>query len=142
MSTPANIIIANRHSIADSVWLYRRHDGYPEYQGVKGPIVEVLETLQTWVVERKIRDNMMQAAAWFFAFGWNLRVDNIGHIISKGGPSLWDANVFWPSPPIVGDVAYIYGVVFSNSFLNSDPWMKWKVFHPDRDEVFHWIMNQ
>lgn len=142
MNEPAQIIMANQGDSENTVWFYRRFDGHPEYQCVKGPIVETLEVIQEWVDRRKIRDNLLQASAWIQAFGWNLRLKDMDNIIHKGGPLHWDANVFWPCPAYVRDVDYLYSVVFSNSFLNSDPWMKWKVFHPDKDEALGWIEKQ
>lgn len=108
MSTRANIIVKDSH---DELIFYRHSDGYPE------GTLPTLEKFLDYVRERRIRNNVEQAAGWLILIGADeYRVDYKGdahdplvpgHDIAVSG---WKCGAYEPSVEIHGDIAYLYVV--------------------------------
>ncbi len=99
MSTRANIVIKSGD---DELWFYRHSDGYPE--GALPP----LEKFLSWVRERKIRDNVGQAAGWLIMIG-NAEYEQ-GKEPGNDGFSGWKVGSMEPTTGQHGDIEYLYTI--------------------------------
>lgn len=114
MSTRANVIIKDRY---DKLFFYKHSDGYPD------GMLEQLNLFMKWVKEKKIRDNLQQAAGWLIIIGaleYNTipscefeaphYPDGIGYgkITTIKDPADWKCGSFEPTTCIHGDIAYLY----------------------------------
>lgn len=111
MSTRCNIIIKDQN---DQLIFYRHSDGYPE------GALPTLKKFMSWVKEKKIRDNVGQAAGWLIMIG----AKEYGSVYVGGGeykqkPTLtepsttytgseWQVGAYEPTTDIHGDIDYLY----------------------------------
>lgn len=114
MSTRANVIIKDGN---DKLFFYKHSDGYPD------GMLEQLNLFIKWVKEKKIRDNVQQAAGWLIIIG-ALEYNTIpscdfdepnylggigyGKIDTIQEPKDWKCGSFEPTTCIHSDIDYLY----------------------------------
>jgi hypothetical protein len=108
MSTRANIIVTDGHS---ELIFYRHSDGYPD------GTLPTLNKFLDWVKERRIRDNVGQAAGWLILIG----ADEYSEYARERGQNAlepdkansiggWKCGAYEPTYCIHGDIAFLYVV--------------------------------
>lgn len=101
MSTRANIIIKDGN---EKLYFYRHSDGYPSVTG------ESLKRFLQWLKERRIRDNIQQAAGWLIVLGQDEEGYHKRHAPSPDGYDGWKVGAYEPTTGIHGDVEFIYEI--------------------------------
>lgn len=113
MSTRAGIIIKDKY---DEIHFYRHSDGYPE------GTLPTLELFLSWVKDRKIRDNAMQASGWLVIIGAleYMTVPRVPVLETKFGlesdmtkanpPDDWKCGAYEPTTNVEnhGDLEFVY----------------------------------
>ena len=110
MSTRCNIIIKDGH---DQLWFYRHSDGYPS------GALPTLKKFMQWVKDRRIRDNVSQAAGWLIIIGHqeyrptaegNKEHYEAPQFVPGGESSLsdWKVGAYEPTICQHGDIEYLY----------------------------------
>jgi len=111
MSTRANIIIKDSQ---EQIFFYRHSDGYPE------GALPTLKKFMSWVKEKRIRDNVTQAAGWLILIGAkeyeSVYVGAGKHELkpTMTEPSTtdrisgWQCGAYEPTTGIHGNIEYLY----------------------------------
>lgn len=123
MSTRANVIIKSNN---ERLFFYKHSDGYPD------GMLPQLNLFLKWVKEKKIRDNVQQAAGWLIIIGaleYNTipfcefdkpsYSGNIGYgkIDTIKDPKDWKCGSFEPTTGIHGDIDYLYIIDLSKKTI-------------------------
>lgn len=111
MSTRCNIIIKDEQ---DQLIFYRHSDGYPE------GTLPTLKKFMSWVQDKKIRNNVGQAAGWLILIGAKeYESVYVGAGKHEPKPTLtepsttdkftgWQCGAYEPTTGIHGDIEYLY----------------------------------
>ena len=113
MSTRANIIITD--SYGDKLIFYRHSDGYPE------GTMPTLEKFLDLVKEKKIRDNVEQAAGWLIIIG-HAEYNTPENIYPEDLKDLfdWKVGAYEPSIHIHGDIEWLYTIDLSAKTIKQE----------------------
>ena len=101
MSTRCQVIIKDEYA---QLWFYRHCDGYPE------GTLPTLKKFLSWVIDRRIRDNVEQSAGWLVMLGAQEYSvgDEPGHDIAISG---WKVGAYEPCTPVRhDDIEYLYTI--------------------------------
>lgn len=112
MSTRANIKIleivdygGKDGESKEVLWFYRHCDGYPE------GTLPTLKKFMRWVIERKIRDNISQAAGWLVLIG----ADEYGKGFTPSDG--WKCGAYEPMTEQHGDIEFLYTLDITNKLI-------------------------
>lgn len=99
MSTRANIVIQENDD--QYIWFYRHSDGYPRHT------VPSLKKFLQWVIDKRIRQDIVQASGWLVLLGWKEYDTNV-----EPGSSCslreWKVGAYEPTTGCHLDVEYVY----------------------------------
>ena len=100
MSTRANVKIKDS---SGELWFYRHSDGYPE--GTMPTLTRFLDM----VINKQIRDNIVQASGWLILLGaeeYNTSLESL----KKENYNSWKVGAYEPTTGEHGDIEYLYTI--------------------------------